>query len=441
MSASPTHPQGAPPPPDKPPGKGLPPIPAVSVKFTPMPAKCTHTEADHEFDFEARPSTTTKAVAPTPEEARNTAENPWQTVGKPKSFADVIKAHPSTPSRLPRADCNKPAPLCMRVPPIYVQMHRKMRGHIPAVMNTISKAGVKIWGYENGMEKYGVYLYSACDSQRLANVPVILNDQIFHWGTRNGQFICNVIITESTPMDDGAKIKAQFAKLGKVKAFSKHIDKSGKWSGKWGCTLATSEPLPDKLPKLHIRHRGPALRLIRADQAICCHHCLCYGECDMIDQCLCIQMMAEYEAELAAAAAMKAAKAAEEKAAAAATAAAKKATQKGLATTAHSAPTAQNRAPKQIPPAGPQSQGAHEHTMHIVTPTAEPNSDTPTMIEREEALPVEPTHVTSAPAAARSNATMSVAPPPPGVVQPSTTPTPQTLGLTQVSDHGSSEPQ
>ncbi|KAJ1676154.1 hypothetical protein EV182_008758, partial [Spiromyces aspiralis] len=107
MSASPTHPQGAPPPPDKPPGKGLPPIPAVSVKFTPMPAKRARTESDHEFDLEARPSTTattnpapptTKAVAPTPEEACDTAENPWQTVGKPKSFADVIKAHPSTPS-------------------------------------------------------------------------------------------------------------------------------------------------------------------------------------------------------------------------------------------------------------------------------------------------------------------------------------------------------
>ncbi|KAJ1676091.1 hypothetical protein EV182_008900 [Spiromyces aspiralis] len=53
------------------------------------------------------------------------------------------------------------------------------------------------------------------------------------------------------------------------------------------------------------------------------------------------------------------------------------------------------------------------------------------MMEREEASLVEPTHMTSAPATARSNATMSVTPPPPGVVQPSTTPTPQTLGLTQ----------
>ncbi|KAJ1676806.1 hypothetical protein EV182_007470, partial [Spiromyces aspiralis] len=133
---------------------------------------------------------------------------------------------------------------------------------------------------------------------------------------------------------------AQLAKLRKVKAFSKHINKSSKWSGEWGCTLATSEPLPDKLPELRIRHRGPALRLIRADQAIRCCHCLCYGEHNTIDQCPCIQMMAEYEAELATAAAAKATKAAEEKAAAAATAAAKKAAQKGPATTARSAPTA-----------------------------------------------------------------------------------------------------
>ncbi|KAJ1673803.1 hypothetical protein EV182_004526 [Spiromyces aspiralis] len=239
-----------------------------------MPAKRAHTESDHEFDFEARPLTTTtanpappttKAMVPTPKEARDTTENLWQTVSKPKSFADVIKAHPPTPSHLLHMDHNKPAPLCI------------------------------------------VYLYSAHNSQRLTNVPVVLNNQIFHWGTHNGQFIHNVIITESTPMDDGTKIKVQLTKLRKVKAFSKHINKSGKWSGKWGCTLAMSEPLPNKLPKLHIRHRGPALHLIHADQAICCHHCLCYGECNMIDQCPCIQMMAEYEVELAAAAAVKAA--------------------------------------------------------------------------------------------------------------------------------------
>ncbi|KAJ1675369.1 hypothetical protein EV182_001404, partial [Spiromyces aspiralis] len=35
--------------------------------------------------------------------------------------------------------------------------------------------------------------------------------------------------------------------------------------------------------------------------------------------------------------------------------------------------------------------------------------------------------------AARSNTTMSIAPPPPSIVQPSITPTPQTPGLTQVS--------
>ncbi|KAJ1676256.1 hypothetical protein EV182_008560, partial [Spiromyces aspiralis] len=85
MSASPTHPQGTPLPPDKLPGKGLPPIPAVSVKFTLMPAKHACTKSNHEFNFEARPSTTTtantappttKAVALTPEEACDTAENP-----------------------------------------------------------------------------------------------------------------------------------------------------------------------------------------------------------------------------------------------------------------------------------------------------------------------------------------------------------------------------
>ncbi|KAJ1671386.1 hypothetical protein EV182_007660, partial [Spiromyces aspiralis] len=62
---------------------------------------------------------TTKAMAPTPKEACDTTENPWQTVGKPKSFADIIKAHPSTPSHLPHMDRNKPALLCMHVLPIY----------------------------------------------------------------------------------------------------------------------------------------------------------------------------------------------------------------------------------------------------------------------------------------------------------------------------------
>ncbi|KAJ1675508.1 hypothetical protein EV182_001129, partial [Spiromyces aspiralis] len=209
MLVSPTHPQGAPLPPDKLLGKGQLPTPAVSVKFTLMPAKHACTESNYEFDLKARPSATTtanpappttKAMAPTPKEACDTTENLWQTVGKPKSFANVIKAHPSTPSHPP--------------------------------------------------QKYGVYLYSTHDSQRLTNILVILNDQIFHWGTHNSQFICNVIITESTPMDDSAKIKVQLTKLGKVKAFSKHIDKSGKWSGEWGCMLMTLEPLPNKLPKL-----------------------------------------------------------------------------------------------------------------------------------------------------------------------------------------------